>query len=89
MTLGSRMRIRSAMVALLFAMMLFVVAVAPLDAQQGEGNGGGKDRRCRKACEIPEVPITALLPLAAGASVAGYYLVRHYRSRGGQESRPR
>ena len=83
------MRIRSVMVALLVAVMLFVVAVAPLDAQQGEGEGDGKDRRCGQACEIPEVPITALLPLAAGASVAGYYLVRHYRARGERESRPR
>ena len=85
MTQGSRMRTRSVMVALLLAMMLFVVVVAPLDAQQGKGKGKGGG----KGCEIPEVPITALLPLAAGASVAGYYLVRHYRARGERESRPR
>ncbi len=83
------MRTRSMMVALLLAMMLFVVMVAPLDAQQGKGKGDDKGKRCGKGCEIPEVPITALLPLAAGASVAGYYLVRHYRARGERESRPR
>lgn len=83
------MRLRSMIVALFLAMVLFVVVIAPLDAQQGQGKGDGKGKGCGKGCEIPEVPITALLPLAAGASVAGYYLVRHYRARGERESQPR
>lgn len=65
------MRYRRLLSALLLAGMMFVLIASPVDAD--------KEKQKRKSKEIPEVPIVAMLPLAAAAVGGGYYLIQRRR----------
>lgn len=62
-----------------------LVAVLAFSFQTAEA--GGKADPCKgknppPECQVPEVPWTMVLPLAAVAIAAGYYLVQRRRHRG-------
>jgi hypothetical protein len=68
------MRLRKLVTASLLAAMLLMVVVLPASA----ADCGGKRQ---PACQVPEVPITAVLPFAAVGIVGGYLLIQRRRSR--------
>jgi hypothetical protein len=87
------MSTRTRLKALLLVVVLVLVLALPdpAMAQQGGDDEEGRDRRAcrgrgRRACEIPEVPVAAALPLAAAATGLGYYLVKRYRTRGATDA---
>jgi hypothetical protein len=91
---------RRVAMALVLALVLFATVAGPALAQQpsngnGNGNGNGSQNNSggnsctgnkHRACEIPEVPIGALVPLVGVCAVAGYVLVDR-RRRGAREDR--
>jgi hypothetical protein len=70
------MRLRKLVTASLLAAVLMMVMVLPAFAQQSDC--GGKHQ---PACQVPEVPIAAFLPVAAIGIVGGYLLIQRHRSR--------
>ena len=81
------MRTRTLLTAIVLAALLFVAAAAPAAARHEPGHDGGPPAcrgKGRRACEVPEVPVVAALPLAALAAGAGYYGYTLVRRRGGR-----
>jgi hypothetical protein len=75
-------KIRALLLALLFAAVL-AAAPATAIADHRPGHEGGPDEcsgKNKRACEIPEVPVAAALPLAGAAIIAGYMLVQRRRA---------
>jgi cytochrome bd-type quinol oxidase subunit 2 len=67
--------------AVAMALLVVVVVLASMPA----GMEAAKDDACKgkkkKECEIPEVPWTMVLPMAAVGLTAGYYLLQRKRDR--------
>jgi hypothetical protein len=87
------MRIRRLILATLLALTLTLVLAGAAFAQEGNGgdNGNGNGPKActgrgRRACEIPEVPIAAAIPVVGLLGVAGYVIVDHRRRKAGTPS---
>jgi cytochrome bd-type quinol oxidase subunit 2 len=81
------MRTRSLAMAMLVAFLLFAAVAGPALAQEAGGNRNNNDEnacrgRHRRACEIPEVPVAAAIPVVGLLGVAGYVLIDRRRRRG-------
>ena len=68
------MRLRKFLSASVLAAVLLMVVVMPASAA---GCGGKR----QPACQVPEIPVTALLPFAAVGIVGGYLLIQRRRHR--------
>lgn len=76
------MRAQNIFHAVLMATALFASAggVALADHVPGHTNDERCQGKSKKGCEVPEVPYTAILPAAAMAGAAGFYLIQRRRS---------
>lgn len=59
---------------------LLAAALFSATAGVALGEDGDCKGKKKKGCEVPEVPYTAILPAAAMAGAAGFYLIQRRRS---------
>ena len=69
------MKLRAVAMALLVVVVVFASMPGTMEAAKDDACKGKK----KKECEIPEVPWTMALPVAAVGLTAGYYLLQRKR----------
>ncbi len=75
------MRIRRIVLATVLAAMVILAVAGPAFAQEGPDNNNACKGKHKRACEIPEVPLAAAIPVVGLLAVAGYVLIDHRRHR--------